>query len=208
AIARLSVLQKMKPLLEEGKPARLLTLHDPEEIKAAKGLGLLSAKKVLFVANVDDDDLEGNGPLALAVRERARAQGMECVCVCARLEAELNDLSPEDRKEMLSSLGMKEPALGALARAAYRLLGLMSFYTAGPKKIRAWTIHIGETAPQAAGAVHSDIQRGFIKAELYSVDDLAQHHTEVAVKHAGKWRSEGKNYIMRDGDVVHFLFNV
>jgi ribosome-binding ATPase YchF (GTP1/OBG family) len=163
---------------------------------------------VLFVANVDDNDLEGKGKLATVVRERAAAQGMECVCVCAKLEAELNDLSPDDRKEMLSSMGMKEPALGALARAAYKLLGLMSFYTAGPKEIRAWTIHIGETAPQAAGSVHSDIQRGFIKAEIYSVDDLAALHSEQAVKHAGKWRSEGKNYIMRDGDVVHFLFNV
>jgi GTP-binding protein YchF len=208
AVARLSVLQKVKPLLEEGRPARLLSLHDPEEIKAARGLGLLSAKKVLYVANVDDDDLEGAGPLAGAVRERAAKEGMECVCVCARLEAELNDLSPDDRREMLASLGMKEPALGALARAAYRLLGLMSFYTAGPKEIRAWTIHVGETAPQAAGAVHSDIQRGFIKAEIYSVDDLAVHHSEQAIKHAGKWRSEGKNYVMRDGDVVHFLFNV
>lgn len=208
AIARLHVLEKTRPLLEDGKPARALVLHDPEEIKAARGLGLLSAKRVLYVANVDDDDLEGKGDLAMQVQKKAAEEGMQCVAVCAKLEAELAEIAPADRKEMLESLGMKEPALGALARAAYKLLGLMSFYTAGPKEIRAWTIHIGETAPQAAGSVHTDIQRGFIKAEIYFVDDLAIHHTEQAVKHAGKWRSEGKNYVMRDGDVVHFLFNV
>jgi ribosome-binding ATPase YchF (GTP1/OBG family) len=128
--------------------------------------------------------------------------------VCARLEAELVELDPADREEMLQSVGLSEPALAVLARAAYRLLGLFSFFTAGPKEIRAWTVTIGATAPEAAGVIHSDFQRGFIRAEIYSIADLAQFKTEAAIKQAGKLRIEGKDYVIRDGDVCHFLFNV
>jgi hypothetical protein len=131
-----------------------------------------------------------------------------CVRVCAKIEAELVELAPDDRAEMLESLGMDEPALHAVARAAYRLLGLQSFFTAGPKEIRAWTAPAGATAPEAAGVIHTDFERGFIRAEIYSVDDLAEHRTEAAIKAAGKLRSEGKGYVMQDGDVCHFLFNV
>ena len=130
------------------------------------------------------------------------------VPVCSKLEAELNELAPDERKEMLESLGMKEPALSTLAREAYRLLGLQSYYTAGPKEIRAWTIPVGCTAPQAAGVIHSDFEKGFIRAEVYKVDDLVEHRTEAAIRAAGKLRVEGKTYIFQDADVAHFLFNV
>ncbi len=130
------------------------------------------------------------------------------MAVCAKLEAELLELEEKDRQEMLENLGLAEPALGVVARAAFRLLGLHSFFTAGPKEIRAWTIPIGATAPQAAGAIHSDFERGFIRVEVYSVDELDQYKTEKAIREAGKLRLEGKTYVMHDSDVCHFLFNV
>src|SRR5207237_8908846 len=128
--------------------------------------------------------------------------------VCGKLEAELAELGESDRKEMLESLGLAEPALATLAREAYRLLGLHSYFTAGPKEIRAWTIHVGDTAPQAAGVIHTDFERGFIRTEIYTLDDLKQYKTEAAIKAAGTMRAEGKSYIMKDGDITHFLFNV
>ena len=140
--------------------------------------------------------------------ELASAEGAELVAVCAKLEAELLELEEKDRTEMLENLGLTEPALGVVARAAFRLLGLHSFFTAGPKEIRAWTIPIGATAPQAAGAIHSDFERGFIRVEVYSVDELDQYKTEKAIREAGKLRLEGKTYVMHDSDVCHFLFNV
>ena len=142
------------------------------------------------------------------VRARAAAEKGEVVAVCARLESEVAELDEADRAEMLSSVGLTEPALAALARAAYRTLGLQSYFTAGPKEIRAWTIHIGATGPQAAGVIHSDFERGFIRAEVYTVDDLVQYKSEKAIREAGKLRVEGKNYVMQDSDVCHFLFNV
>jgi ribosome-binding ATPase YchF (GTP1/OBG family) len=163
---------------------------------------------MLYVANVDETDLAGTGPMATAVRTKAAQEGSECVAICARLEAEIAELDESDRKEMLESVGLTEPALAVLARAAYRLLGFQSFYTAGPKEIRAWTIPIGASAPQAAGAIHSDFERGFIRVEVHSVDDLAQYGSEKAIREAGKLRVEGKSYIMQDSDVCHFLFNV
>jgi ribosome-binding ATPase len=163
---------------------------------------------VLYVANVDESDLEGKGPLVTKVRERAAAEKGEVVAVCARLEAEIAELDETDRAEMLASVGLPEPALAVLARAAYRVLGLQSYFTAGPKEIRAWTIPVGATGPQAAGVIHSDFERGFIRAEIYSVDDLVQYKTEKAIREAGKMRVEGKNYVMQDSDVCHFLFNV
>jgi ribosome-binding ATPase len=181
---------------------------DPEEIKQLKPLGMLSAKRVLYVANVDESDVHGEGPLTQQVREIAKAEGMEVVPVCAKIEAELAELGEADKLELLQSLGMKEPALATLSRAAYKLLGLQSFYTCGPKEIRAWTVPVGATGPQAAGVIHTDFERGYIRAEVYSVADLEKYGNEKAIRDAGKLRQEGKSYVMQDADVCHFLFNV
>ncbi|MEK6702577.1 MAG: redox-regulated ATPase YchF [Planctomycetota bacterium] len=208
AIVRYEVLKKLAPILNEGKPARLVHFDDPDHQKAFKQLGLISAKRVLYVMNVDEDDVNGQGPMAQRVREHAIKEGSEVVPVCAKIESELSELSDADRLEMLQSMGMEEPALNRLAHAAYHLLGLQSYFTAGPKEIRAWTVPIGSTAPQAAGVIHTDFEKGFIRAEIYSVADLEKHKTEKAIKEAGKMRIEGKDYIMQDADVCHFLFNV
>jgi GTP-binding protein YchF len=207
AIARVEVLKKARAHLDEGKPVRQLEFN-PDERKIVKGLGLITAKKVLYVANVDENDLHGQGPLVQKVRQRAKEEGGAVVPVCGKLEAELAELDEKDRAEMLQSMGLEEPALAALAREAYRLLGLQSYFTAGPKEIRAWTIPIGATAPQAAGVIHTDFERGFIRAEIYTLDDLKQYKNEAAIKAAGKMRAEGKGYVMKDGDITHFLFNV
>jgi len=206
-VARLEVLRALHPVLESGSPARSLSL-DPEHATLARGLGMISAKPMLYVMNVPDDDPLGEGPLPSKVREHARAELAESVPVCARIEAELAELDDADRAEMLADYGLDEPALGKLARAAYRLLGLQSFYTAGPKEIRAWPVTVGAKAPQAAGVIHTDFERGFIRAEIYSVEDLERHGSEKAIKEAGKMRLEGKDYVMRDADVCHFLFNL
>jgi GTP-binding protein YchF len=212
AVARYEVLQKIRPVLDQGKPARTLVeqrvFQDPEHVKALKGLSMLSAKPVLYIANVDEDDVAGEGAMAQRVRARAKEEGMQVVPVCAKIESELASMAPADRVEMLEALGLKEPALASVARAAYRLLGLHEYFTAGPKEVRAWTIPVGCKAPQAAGVIHTDFERGFIRAEVYSVDDLVKFKTEKAIKDAGKLRIEGKEYVMQDGDVVHFLFNV
>lgn len=212
AMARYEVLKKLLPVLSEGKPARtLLEAHQldaPEERREFKSLGILSAKRVLYIANVDEDDVKGQGKHASRVRARAKEEGMEMVPVCAKIESELADLSPDDKKEMLESLGLSEPALHSVARAAYKVLGLQSFYTAGPKEVRAWPIPIGSTAPQAAGTIHTDFEKGFIRAEIYSVDDLLELKSEKAIKDKGRLRVEGKSYVMQDADVCHFLFNV
>jgi ribosome-binding ATPase len=205
--ARAEILRKAKAHLNDGKPVRQLEFN-PDEQKQLKSLGLITAKKVLYVANVDENDLHGEGPLVQKVRERAVKEGGVVVPVCGKLESELSELAEADRQEMLQSMGLKEPALATLAREAYRLLGLQSYFTAGPKEIRAWEIPVGATAPQAAGVIHTDFERGFIRAEIYTLDDLKQYKTEPAIKAAGKLRAEGKSYVMRDGDIVHFLFNV
>ncbi len=207
AIIKAEVLRRAKTHLNEGKPVRQLSFN-PEEQKLLKTLGLITAKKVLYVANVDEADMHGNGPLVQVVRDRAKAEGGVVVPVCGKLESELSELPEADRKEMLSSMGLEEPALASLTREAYTLLGLQSYFTAGPKEIRAWTIHLGDTAPQAAGVIHTDFEKGFIRAEIYTLDDLKTHKTEPAIKAAGKMRAEGKAYVMKDGDITHFLFNV
>src|SRR5687767_10555458 len=207
AAARVEVLKRARAHLNEGNPVRQMEFT-PEERKIVKGLGLITAKKVLYVANVDEGDIHGEGPLVRKVKERAAAEGGGVVPVCGKLEAELAELDEKDRGEMLASMGLKEPALAALAREAYRLLGLQSYFTAGPKEIRAWEIPAGATAPQAAGVIHTDFERGFIRAEIYTLDDLKQYKTEAAIKAAGKMRAEGKGYVMKDGDITHFLFNV
>jgi GTP-binding protein YchF len=208
ATARAEVLRKCKAALNEGKPVRGVELTNPEDRKIVKGLGLITSKKVLYVANVDESDIHGEGPLVRRVRERAVAEGGAVVPVCGKLESELAELPEADRKEMLESMGLNEPALATLAREAYKLLGLQSYFTCGPKEIRAWTIPVGATAPQAAGVIHTDFERGFIRAEVYTIADLRQHKSEQAIKAAGRMRAEGKSYVMKDGDVVHFLFNV
>ena len=207
AAARAEILAKAKVALEAGKPVRQLDFT-PEEKKQVKSLGLITAKKVLYVANVQEDDIHGEGKLVQVVRDRAKQEGGAVVPVCGKLESELAELGEADRKEMLASLGLHEPALSSLARAAYQLLGLHSFFTSGPKEIRAWTIPVGATAPQAAGVIHTDFERGFIRAEIYTLDDLKQYKSEAAIKAAGKMRAEGKSYVMQDGDITHFLFNV
>lgn len=207
AIARLEVLEPCQKALAEGKPVRALSF-EPEQKKILNAIGLITAKKILYVANVDESNLAGEGPLVAKVRDFAAANGGEVVVVCAKIESELSELEEKDRAEMLESLGMKEPALASVARAAYHLLGLQSYFTAGPKEIRAWPVPIGATAPQAAGVIHSDFERGFIRAEIYSVADLEKFHTEAAIRSAGKLRVEGKTYVMQNGDVCHFLFNV
>ena len=190
--------------LDQGKPVRELEFSVEEE-KLVKSMGLITAKKVLYVANVAEDDLQGKGPLVQKVRDRAKAEGGAVVPVCGKLESELAELGPEDRKEMLESMGLHEPALASLAREAYKLLGLQSFLTAGPKEIRAWTIRVGTLAPQAAAVIHTDFERGFIRAEIYTLDDLKAYKNEVAIRAAGKLRAEGKAYVMRDGDITNFL---
>ena len=212
--ARATMLEKAIAHLSDEQPLRSLDLDD-EELAEAKAFGFLTAKPVLYVANVDEDDPAGEGELIQAVRDYADqtttggVTGAERVVpVCAKLESELAELDEEDRTELLEASGLDEPALHKLARAAYRLLGLQSYFTAGPKEIKAWTVEVGATAPQAAGVIHTDFERGFIRAEVYTVDDLEAHGSEKAIRDAGKLRTEGKAYVMADGDVCHFLFNV
>jgi len=209
AKARLAITEQCQAALSEGRAVRtLLPQLSDEQRKTLRGLQLITAKQVLYIANVDEDDVAGAGDLVTSVRQYAEKEGGKVVPVCAKFESELAELDDADRNELLESVGLSEPALSSLARAAYELLGLQSFFTAGPKEIRAWTVPIGATAPQAAGVIHSDFERGFIRAEIYSVDDLVELKSEKAIKEAGKLRIEGKEYVMQDGDVCHFLFNV
>ena len=205
---RLEILAECQARLSDAQPVRGLAYDDSTSAKILRELQLLTNKRVLYVANVGESDLAGNSPMVEKVRQRAAAEGSEVVPISARLEAEIAELEEPDRSEMLKSVGLEEPALAMLARAAYRLLGLQSYFTAGPKEIRAWTIPIGATAPQAAGVIHSDFERGFIRVEVYSVDELVQYGSEKAIREAGKMRLEGKSYVMQDSDVCHFLFNV
>ncbi len=188
-------------------PLRTLKLNEAEEA-AISSYGLMTAKPILYVANVGEDDLEGNDPLVTKVREHAEKTGAGVVCVCAKLEAEIAELDESDRAEMLAEAGLQYPALSSIAREAYRTLGLQSYFTAGEKEVRAWTVPIGATAPQAAGVIHTDFERGFIRCEVYSLEDLEALKSEKEIRQAGKLRVEGKNYVMQDGDICHFLFNV
>ena len=205
---RLTVLDACHQRLSDGLPVRGLNYEDAGSANTLAELQLLTAKRVLYVANVDEDDLSGTGPHVAKLRQRAEAENGAVVPVCARLEAELIDLDEQEQQEMLESLGLAEPALAVLARAAYSLLGLQSFFTAGEKEIRAWTIPMGATAPEAAGVIHTDFQRGFIRCETYSVAELEEFGSEKALREAGRIRVEGKSYVMQDSDVCHFLFNV
>ena len=204
---KLEILLECEALLKEVKPVRTLHYDVPDYQKAFKTLSLLSAKKVLYLANVHESDWRCENPLVQRVRKIAAAEGSTVVPVCARLEAELSELDPADRNELLESVGLSEPALNVVTRAAYKTLGLQSFFTAGETEVRAWTIPVGATAPQAAGVIHTDFEKGFIRAQIYSVEDLEHFKSEKAIREAGKLRVEGKPYVMQDGDICHFLFN-
>ncbi len=207
AILRVSVLEKCFTALNAGEPIRSLTLEG-DELKLLRTLGMITAKPTLYVANVDESQIGNEGELVARVRAHAKSTGGKVVVVCAKIESELAELPEADRKEMLESMGMKEPALATVVRGTYDLLGLQSYFTAGEKEVRAWTIQKGFTAPQAAGVIHTDFERGFIRAEIFTLADLEQFHSEKAIREAGKLRAEGKQYVMQDGDITHFLFNV
>jgi GTP-binding protein YchF len=204
---RTAAIQKCMDQLNKELPLRLLTL-DEAESKAISSFGLMTAKPILYIANVDESDLEGKGELVQQVREYASKSGALVVPVCAKLEAEIAELDEPDRSEMLNAVGLGEPALQVVAREAYRTLGLHSYFTAGEKEVRAWTIPVGATAPQAAGVIHTDFERGFIRCETYSLSDLEQYCNEKDIRANGRMRTEGKTYVVQDGDICHFLFNV
>jgi GTP-binding protein YchF len=204
---RVSAIQHCMEQLNKEEPLRTMKL-DEAEAKAISSFGLMTAKPILYIANVDETDLHGTGPLVQKVREFASKIGASVVPVCAKLEAEIAELDEPDRSEMLEGVGLKEPALQVVAREAYRTLGLQSYFTAGEKEIRAWTIPVGATAPEAAGVIHTDFERGFIRCEVYTLPDLEQYGNEKDIRANGKMRTEGKTYVMHDGDICHFLFNV
>ena len=209
ALAEIAVLDKLLPTLSEGKPARAVQLTDDERA-VARGFFLLTAKPAIYAANVDEAALAApdENPHVRTVREIAAEESAESVVICAQLEAELVELSPDERQEFLRAHGVESSGVDLMIRSVYRLLGLMSFLTAGEKEVRAWTIPQGTRAPQAAGTIHSDIERGFIRAEVVSYEDLLRTGSTAAAREQGVLRSEGKDYVMREGDVVHFRFNV
>ena len=209
-LAEIELLKKLQDHLNHGKPANTLVLH-PEEKAMVKGFYLLTSKPTLFAANVKDTELAGadSHPHVARVREYARNHhDCETVAICAQLESDLIDLSPDEAKEYLHELGVSESGVDLLIRGAYHLLGLRTFLTFNEKEVRAWTIRAGDTAPKAAGAIHTDFERGFIKAETVSFDDLVKCGTVAHAREKGLYRMEGKDYVVRDGDVIHFKFNV
>lgn len=211
AAGELKILKKLKEVLDEGRQAKSYTPESEEEAAFIKALGLLSHKPVIYAANVGEAELADEGasnPHVAALKKFAAAEGSECFVICAQLEAELSELDDDERAEFLADLGLKEAGLEKLIAASYRLLGLMSFLTAGEKETRAWTIPLGTRAPQAAGKIHSDFEKGFIRAEVVNYRDLLDAGSYAAAKDKGLVRVEGKEYIMKDGDVVLFRFNV
>ncbi|HEU0223874.1 MAG TPA: redox-regulated ATPase YchF [Steroidobacteraceae bacterium] len=199
-------LKRMRAHLDQGAPVRAMAL-DAFERERLRELSLLTAKPVMYVANVEENGFEGN-PRLDALRAIAAAEGSEVVPVCAAIEAEIAELDEADRAAFLADLGLAEPGLDRIIRAGYRLLGLLTFFTAGPKEVRAWTVRAGASAPQAAGVIHTDFERGFIRAETIAYDDYIAHRGEAGAREAGKLRLEGKDYVLREGDVMHFRFNV
>lgn len=206
AAARAALLERVQQHLDGGAPVRTLALAD-EERTALRELNLLTAKPAMYIANVDEAGLSGN-PLVSRLQELAESEGAEVVVVCAAIEAEIAQLDDEDRRMFLEDLGLAEPGLNRVIAAAYRLLGLLTFFTAGPKEVRAWTVRRGATAPQAAGAIHSDFEKGFIRAEVVAYEDYVACGGEAGAREAGKWRLEGRDYVVQEGDVMHFRFNV
>jgi ribosome-binding ATPase len=206
ALRKRSLFERVKVQLDNVRPARALTLGE-EERRDLRELSLLTAKPVMYVANVAEGGFLNN-PLLAAVEKRAVTEGAVVVAVCAAIEAEVAQLDEADRAEFLAELGLKEPGLDRVIRGAYRLLGLQTFFTAGPKEVRAWTVRAGATAPQAAGVIHTDFERGFIRAEVISFADYIAGNGEAGAREAGKLRLEGKEYVTQEGDVMHFRFNV
>jgi len=206
AIATKAALEKIQPLLDEGKPARAADLSDDER-KAVRGFGLMTLKPTMYIANVAEDGFENN-PHLDAVKKLAAEENAIVVPLCNQIEAEISLLEDEDRAEFLEAMGMEEPGLNVVIRAGYSLLGLQTYFTAGVQEVRAWTVKVGATAPQAAGVIHTEFEKGFIRAECISYDDFIQYNGENGAKEAGKWRLEGKTYVVQDGDVLHFRFNV
>ncbi len=206
AKASLDLILRAKVLLEEGKPARL-TQRSADEERPFQMLQLLTALPVLFVCNVDEADAAKGNAYSDKVKARAKQEGAACVVICAQMEADLASLSDEEQAEYLSAAGLEEPGLNTLIHAGYDLLGLRTYFTAGPKEARAWTIHKGWTAPKAAGVIHTDFERTFIRAETIAFADYVQLNGEAGAKEAGKMRLEGKEYVVQDGDVMHFRFN-
>lgn len=206
ALKLVLVLEKIQPALNEGKSVRSVDLT-AEELATIRQLFLLTAKPVMYVANVEDHGFEGN-PLLDAVREFAATENAPVVAVCAKTEADIADLDEEDKAMFLEDMGMHEPGLDRVIRAGYDLLGLQTYFTAGVKEVRAWTIHKGDTAPQAAGVIHTDFERGFIRAQTIAYEDFIAFKGEKGAQEAGKMRAEGKDYVVKDGDVMNFLFNV
>ncbi|WP_227105018.1 redox-regulated ATPase YchF [Chromobacterium rhizoryzae] len=206
ARALIAVLEKLVPHLDQGLPARSLDLS-PEEMVLVKPLCLLTIKPAMYVANVAEDGFSNN-PLLERVQQLADKEGAPVVALCAAIESEIAELDDADKAEFLETLGLEEPGLDRLIRAGYKLLGLQTYFTAGVKEVRAWTIHIGDTAPQAAGVIHTDFERGFIRAQTIAYTDFIALGGEAKAKEAGKMRAEGKDYVVQDGDVMNFLFNV
>ena len=199
------VLTRVQTALNEGKPVRALDFSDDERA-LLKPLCLITAKPAMFVGNVDESGFENN-PYLDKLREYAASQNAPVVAICAKMEAEMADMSDEDKQMFLAEIGQDEPGLNRLIRAAFKLLGLQTYFTAGVKEVRAWTIHIGDTAPQAAGVIHTDFERGFIRAQTIAFDDFVTYKGEQGAKDAGKMRAEGKEYVVKDGDVMNFLFS-
>ncbi len=206
AIAQKALLEKLLPHLDQGKPIRSIDLDDKEQA-IVEQLHLLTNKPTMYIANVDEDGFEDN-PYLDIVKEIAAEENAVVVPICNKLEAEIAELDEEEKAEFLADLGMEEAGLNRVIRAGYQLLGLHTYFTAGVKEVRAWTIPVGTTAPQAAGKIHTDFEKGFIRAEVIAYDDFIQYNGEQGTKEAGKWRLEGKDYVVKDGDVIHFRFNV
>jgi ribosome-binding ATPase len=208
AKAAAAVLGQALELLRDGKPARLVKPTDPEEARLFAQAQLLTSKPVLYVCNVDEASAADGNEFSAKVFEMAKRQGAQAVIVSAAIEAEIATMANEDRAEFLTDLGLTETGLSRVIRAGYELLDLITFFTVGPKEARAWTIHQGDTAPNAAGAIHTDFEKGFIRAETMAYTDYVAHNGEAGAKEAGKWRSEGKEYLVKDGDIMLFRFNV
>ncbi len=206
AVRKRALFERLKPHLDQAKPARSLPMTD-EERRDLREVQLLTAKPIMYVANVDENGFTNN-PYLAAVEQRAAGEGAVVVAVCAAIEAEISQLDEADRADFLAELGLQEPGLDRVIRGAYRLLGLQTFFTAGPKEVRAWTVRAGATAPQAAGVIHTDFERGFIRAEVIAYSDYLAGRGETGAREAGKLRLEGKEYLVSEGDVMHFRFNV
>jgi len=206
AKAQLAMFEQLLPVLNEGKPVRSMGL-DKEQMALIRELCLLTVKPTMYIANVNEDGFENN-PYLDEVMAIAAEESAVVVPICNKLEAEISELEDDEKSMFLDEMGMEEPGLDRVIRAGYKLLGLQTYFTAGVKEVRAWTVRIGATAPQAAGVIHTDFERGFIRAEVVSYEDFVANNGEQGAKDAGKWRLEGKDYIVQDGDIIHFRFNV